>query len=139
MIVDGLREVLAGAEVALGGQHRSMAEQELDLLEFAAGGAAEFGAGAPGVMRSELGLADFGAVAPDHLPDGVLADAAREHLAALVHGAEDRTGLDPRALEPGVEQQLDPGTIPTARQRQKKYFQRCPRPTPGFFFLEQTA
>jgi hypothetical protein len=109
MIVDGLREVLACAEVALGGQHRGMAEQELDLLEFAAGGAAELGAGAPGVVRGELRLADFGAVAPDHLPDGVFADPAREHLAALVHGTKDRTGLDLRALEPGIEQQLDPG------------------------------
>ena len=53
MIVDGLREVLAGAEVALGGEHGGMAEQELDLLEFATGGAAEFGAGAPGVVRGE--------------------------------------------------------------------------------------
>src|ERR1035437_7832239 len=109
MVVDRLREVLACAEVALGGEHRGMAEQELDLLEFAAGGAAEFGAGAPGIMRGELRLADFGAVAPDHLPDGVLADPARENLAALVHGAEDRTGLDAGALEPGIEQQLDPG------------------------------
>jgi hypothetical protein len=50
-----------------------MAEQELDLLEFAAGGAAELGAGAPGIVRGELGLADFGAVTLDHLPDGVLA------------------------------------------------------------------
>src|ERR1035437_852412 len=60
VIVDGLREVLAGAEVALGGQHRGMAEQELDLLEFAAGGAAELGAGAPGIVRGELRLADPG-------------------------------------------------------------------------------
>ena len=81
MIVDGLREVLAGVEVALGGQHRGMAEQELDLLEFAAGGAAELGAGAPGVVRGEFRLADPGAVAPDHLPHCVLADPVREHLA----------------------------------------------------------
>ena len=64
MIVDGLREVLAGAEVALGGEHRGLAEQELDLFEFAAGGAAELGAGAAGVVRGELWLADCGAVAP---------------------------------------------------------------------------
>src|ERR1019366_3186736 len=86
-----------------------MAEQELDLLEFAAGGAAEFGAGAAGIVRGELGLADSGAVAPDHLPDGVLADPAREHPAALVHGTKDRTGLDAGTLEPVIEQQLDPG------------------------------
>ena len=46
MIVDGLEEILAAAEVAFGGLDRGMAEQELDLLEVAAGGAAEFGASA---------------------------------------------------------------------------------------------
>ncbi len=50
-IVDGLNEVLLGAEVAFGGLDRGMAEQQLNLLEIAAGFAAEFGAGAAQIVR----------------------------------------------------------------------------------------
>jgi hypothetical protein len=45
VVVGGIGEVLAGAEVALGGLDRGVAEQELDPLEVAAPGPAELGAG----------------------------------------------------------------------------------------------
>ena len=47
-------EILLGAEVAFGGGNGGVAEQQLDLFEFAAGGAAEFGAGAAEVVGLEF-------------------------------------------------------------------------------------
>jgi hypothetical protein len=49
-----MHEVLAGTEVAFDGLNGRVAEEELDLFEFAAGGAAEFGAGAAEVVGLEF-------------------------------------------------------------------------------------
>ena len=53
-IIGSVGEVLAGAQVSFGRLDCGVAEQQLDLLEVAAGGAAELGAGAAQVMRPEL-------------------------------------------------------------------------------------
>jgi hypothetical protein len=45
-VIGCIGEVLSGAQVPFGGGDGGVAEQDLDLFEFAAGGAAEFGAGA---------------------------------------------------------------------------------------------
>ena len=44
-------EVLLDAEIALGRLNAGVAEEQLDLLEFPAPGAAELGAGAPQSVR----------------------------------------------------------------------------------------
>ena len=108
MIVDGLGEVLARAEIAFGGLDGGVAEQELDLFEVAAGQAAEFGAGAAQVVRGEGGLAETGTVLADDIPDRVLVDAAVEHAAGFVQRPEDRTGGEVGAAEPVVQDLLDP-------------------------------
>jgi hypothetical protein len=73
IVVDGLRQILAGAEVAFGGLDGGMAEQELDLFEVAAGEAAELGAGAAQVVGRESGFAEAFAVFADDVPDGSVA------------------------------------------------------------------
>jgi len=50
-IVDGLNEVLLGAEVAFGGLDRSVAEQQLNLLQIPSRFATELGASAPQIVR----------------------------------------------------------------------------------------
>ena len=47
-------EILSRSQVAFGGGNRSVAEQQLNLLQLAARGAAEFGAGAAQVVRLDL-------------------------------------------------------------------------------------
>ena len=49
-VIGSMGEVLAGAEIAFGGGDGGVAEQQLNLLELAARGAAEFGAGAAEVV-----------------------------------------------------------------------------------------
>ena len=46
-VIDGLDEILFGAEVAFGSLDGGVAEQQLDLLQFPARLAAQFGAGSP--------------------------------------------------------------------------------------------
>ncbi len=53
-IVYRLVEVLLRAEVAFGGLDGSVAEQELDLLEFASDAAAELGAGPAQIVRRQF-------------------------------------------------------------------------------------
>jgi hypothetical protein len=45
VVVDGFDQIQSGAEVAFGSLNGGMAKQELDLLEVAAGGPAQFRAG----------------------------------------------------------------------------------------------
>ena len=54
-----MRQVLSGPEIPLRRLNRRMAEQELNLLEIAAGAAAQLRAGAAQVVRRELGDADL--------------------------------------------------------------------------------
>jgi hypothetical protein len=59
------------AEVAFGGLDRRVAEQQLDLLEVAAGLAAELGAGAAQVVGRELAERGLARVCDYHLPDAL--------------------------------------------------------------------
>ena len=59
-----------------------MSEQELDLLEIAAGFPAELGAGAPEVMGAEVLNADRAGGLLDDVPDGPVAQTLAD-LAAL--------------------------------------------------------
>jgi hypothetical protein len=70
-------EILFGAQVAFGGGNGGVAEEELDLFEFAAGGAAEFGAGATEVVGLEF-------------PSQFLAIRARPRRAGLAETAKTR-------------------------------------------------
>src|SRR5438270_13266617 len=63
-VIGGMYQVLAGAEVAFGSGNGGVAEQQLDVFELSAGGAAEFGAGAAQVVRLDF-PSEFLAVKPD--------------------------------------------------------------------------
>ena len=109
VVVDGLHEILPGAEVALGGLHGRVAEQQLDLLEIAAGASVQFRAGPPQVVGREARLPEPGAVLADDVPDSVLAEATVENPAAFVQRPEHWTLGDADAFEPFVDDDLDPG------------------------------
>src|SRR5262245_32419624 len=55
-VVGRVFEVLLGAEIQLGGSYRSVPQQQLDLLQFASGLAAQLRAGAPQVVRFHTGV-----------------------------------------------------------------------------------
>src|SRR4051794_15358811 len=61
-VIDGMGEILPGTEITFSGLDGGMAEQKLDLFEVAAGGAAEFGAGAAEVMGGQVWSADDASV-----------------------------------------------------------------------------
>jgi hypothetical protein len=65
-------EVLFASEVSFRGLNRRVAEQELNLLQFAAVGMAQFGAGSPQVVRRDPLQSRFLAAALHHIPNDVL-------------------------------------------------------------------
>ena len=77
-IVDGLDKVLLGSEVALGGLDGGVTEQQLDLFQFPAHTAAQFGARAPQIVRRQLRMTDGRAALPDQRVGQILlADRVR--------------------------------------------------------------
>ena len=65
-------EVLLASEIALGGLHRRMAQQELNLLDFAAARVAQFRAGPAQIVRRDMLQPRLLAAAFDDVPDNVL-------------------------------------------------------------------
>jgi hypothetical protein len=61
-------ELLFASEVALRGLDGDVSEQELDLIQFAAGEMAETGAGAPQVVRGQLVDPGASRCRADHIP-----------------------------------------------------------------------
>jgi hypothetical protein len=68
-VVHGISDLLLAAKVALGGLHRDVPEQELDLFKFAASNVTQPGACAPQVMRRYLFNSDVIRKVLDHVPD----------------------------------------------------------------------
>src|SRR4051795_3039264 len=60
VVIDGLHQILPRTEIALGGLDGGVAEQQLDLLEIAAGAPAQLRAGPPQIVWREAGLAETG-------------------------------------------------------------------------------
>ena len=85
-----------------------MAEQELDLFEFAAGGAAEFGAGAAQVVGLEL-QSQFPAVKPDRSEHGLRRERRAGDPAVPVERAEHAALANPGGVHLEVERELHPG------------------------------
>src|SRR5450759_1745315 len=109
MVIDRRRQFLARAQVALGGLDRGMAEQELDLLQGAAGDATQPGAGSPEMMRGERGLSALRAILAGDRPDGIYRNALSPHRTSLVDGTDQATFGDPGLGGPVIHGGLDPG------------------------------
>ena len=84
-----------------------MSEQELDLLEIAAGLPAEFGAGAAEVMGAEVRDADLARSLLNDVPHGPVAEAFAD-LTAFVDLPQQRTVLDFAGGLPSIDGVLDP-------------------------------
>jgi hypothetical protein len=67
-VIDGAARLLPAPEVLFCSLDRDMSEQELDLIQFAAGEVAQTGAGATKAMRSELLDTSANCSLPNHLP-----------------------------------------------------------------------
>ena len=61
-VVRRVNQILLGPEVSLGRLNRRVAQQHLDLLKLAAGGAAQLRARASQIVRRDAGNADLGRV-----------------------------------------------------------------------------
>jgi hypothetical protein len=83
-------------------------EKQLDLLELAAGCAAELGASASQVMRRETGNSNCLCVVLEHLPHNLLAQAFTSRPASAGHRPEDVALRQPRRRCPSIERHLDP-------------------------------
>ena len=108
VVVHGSGKALAAAEVALGRLHRSMAKQELDLLEFASRCMTQPGAGASQVVGCELFDASPPRVFTDDPPDGLLADAASPDPPRPAHPPEDDPLTELRRRKPLIQGRLHP-------------------------------
>src|SRR5664279_2398855 len=80
-----------------------MAEQELNLFQFAAAGVAQLGARPAQVMRGDVFQPYAEAVAPHHVPDNVLTDPVVPNCSILADGAEHSPGADLGRRGPAVQ------------------------------------
>jgi hypothetical protein len=85
-----------------------VAEQQLDLLEVAAGGAAEFGAGAAQIVGAEQ-QAELGAVCADEGEHRLGRQGRSVEGIGLRNGTEEAPGTDACGHGPAVERLFDPG------------------------------
>lgn len=80
-----------------------MAEQELNLLQFAAAGMAQLGAGSPQVVRRDALQSRSLAAALHHIPDHVLRDSLTPNLARPAHRTKNLSLRDSGGHRPLVE------------------------------------
>jgi len=85
-----------------------MAEQQLDLLQSAAGLAAEPSACSPEVMGRQVAQLAVPGILPHNPPYGVFGKAVRTRGIALIHAPEERPGVDRGHCDPLIEKQLNP-------------------------------
>ena len=115
-VIGGVDQILFGAEVAFGGGDGGMAEQELDLFEFPAPGAAEFGAGAAQVMRSEL-ESQLPTVKLDHGKDGLGRERRSGNVPVAVQRTQQAPGRNSCGLHPDVYRQFAQAGTGMVRRR----------------------
>jgi hypothetical protein len=87
-VINGIAQSLLAPEIALRGLHADVPEQELDLVEFAAGQVAQTGARAAEIVGRNIHQSAAGRSSLDHAPDNLGAEAIRRYPTRLVNGAE---------------------------------------------------
>lgn len=86
-VVDGLNEILLGAEIAFGGLDGGVAEEQLNLLQFPARLAAQLGTGSAQIMGRQIRMSDRRARPPYECVDQILTDRLRRSdFSALAQG-----------------------------------------------------
>ena len=107
-IVYRMAEILFAAEITFCGLHRSMSQQELNLLQFTAAIMAQLRAGSPQIMRRNVLQSGSLATSSDHVPDNILRDAVTPHLAQSGDRSKDFAIADPSGACPLVQGSFDP-------------------------------
>src|ERR1017187_7057624 len=108
-IVRRVSQILLGAEVPLGSLDRRVAQQQLDLLKLASGGATQFRRRATAIVRRDARDADCGGIRPEHLPDDLLGQGLSLGLVGAVDGPKHAAVHHAGGTGPGIDCHLDPG------------------------------
>jgi len=93
-VVNRSTNPLFAAEIPLSRLHGNVPEEELNLLEFAAGGATKPSATSTETMRREFANADLGGELLDDVPDQLFRHSVAPYLAGAAHTPKETTGLD---------------------------------------------
>ena len=95
---------MGAAQVALGRLYRDVAEEKLDLLQFAASGTTESSATPPEIVRRKFAHANFCRELFDDVPDELLRHVFTPNLAGATHAAEEATTGDSSGFHPVVRE-----------------------------------
>jgi hypothetical protein len=107
-LVNGSAKALLAPQVPLGGLNRHVSQQELDLLQLAAGSVAQTGAGPAGVVGRDTAQPQPSRIRPDDVPHRLLRYAVSPGLSSPAEASKDFSGRDPAELAPAVNFPLDP-------------------------------
>src|SRR5215467_10119092 len=107
-VVNSAPKALFAPQVSLGRFHRNVPQQELDLLQFAAGGVAQAGTGAPTIVRRQFGNTSPAGVLLHDVPDHFFGDSLSPNRSLPSHAPEDPPVGDRRRLEPEIDSRFDP-------------------------------
>ena len=80
---------MGAAEVTLGRLHRNVTEEELNLLQFAAGCATKSSATPPKIVRRKFAHSDFRRELLDDVPNELLRHPFAPNLPSTTHAAEE--------------------------------------------------
>ena len=107
-IVHWMSQILLAAKIAFGGLHRRMAQQELNLFQFATVTVAQLRTGSPQVVRSNVLQPRSLATGTDYVPHHVLRDALPPSLIRSGNRPEDSSLGYSGSCRPLIECRLDP-------------------------------
>ena len=88
--------------------HRRVAQEELDLFQFASGGAAQSGTGPPKVVRRQVVHARLSGELLNDVPGKLLGHAFAPSLARAADATEDLSRFDCRSVDPRAEFAINP-------------------------------
>jgi hypothetical protein len=104
-----MNEILLCSKIPFGRLNRRVAQEQLDLLQFAAGRSTQFRACSASIMRGDAGDADRLSILPEHLPYDLLSQAFAPSAIGTVHGAKQATVCHAGRGGPSVNRNLRPG------------------------------
>ena len=85
-----------------------MAEQKLNLFQFASSAVVELRIGPAAVMGSNVSESDLGAMTTYYVTDDVLTDTSFPYRSVLADRSEQSPAGDPRCCRPAVQGLFDP-------------------------------